>query len=133
MNCSSGSRGTVDGDEAKSEFSGIVGQVIDNVTERAVLNGGFGVVEVKGEEVDVYGLAQCWKSVSSDGCRACLKKAGDGVRRCVPEREGRGLNAGCYLRYSTDKFYNDGEEHNSSTGKSVYDWGFLVYKFESEL
>lgn len=116
MNCSSES-GTIVGNDVKlDEFHEIVRQVTDNLTKRAVSNGGFGVWEVKRGELSVYGLAQCWKSVGSDGCRACLEKASNGVRECVPKRDGRGLNAGCYLRYSTQKFYNDGEDTKSDAG-----------------
>ncbi|KAL6960565.1 hypothetical protein U1Q18_038328 [Sarracenia purpurea var. burkii] len=104
VNCSS-SVGEVSGTR-KPEFNTSVGELVANLTRAAVLNGGFAVGEAKG----VYGLAQCWKTVSSDGCRDCLEKAADQVRGCVPSGEGRGLNAGCYLRYSTTKFYNDGAE-----------------------
>ncbi|CAL5370527.1 unnamed protein product [Camellia sinensis] len=72
-----------------------------------------------GEGKGVYGLAQCWRSVSSGGCRECLEKAAGEVRRCVPSREGRGLNAGCYLRYSTVKFFNGGEKLQRSSGGSA--------------
>lgn len=68
--------------------------------------GGFGAVKVMG----VYALAQCWESLGRDGCRECLDKAGMRVRRsCRMRKEGRGFNAGCYLRYSTDKFFNHDE------------------------
>ncbi|MED6126520.1 hypothetical protein PIB30_079316, partial [Stylosanthes scabra] len=82
----------------------IVGRVIDGVVLKVVANGGsFAVGKIDG----VYGLAQCWKTVGNDGCRNCLRKAGKQVRGCLPKKEGRALNAGCYLRYSTEKFYNE--------------------------
>jgi hypothetical protein len=64
------------------EFVNSVGFAVENVTRTAVKNGGFGLAEVKGSSV--YALAQCWKTVSSDGCRECLEKAGKAVRGCVP-------------------------------------------------
>ncbi|XP_050223159.1 cysteine-rich receptor-like protein kinase 42 isoform X2 [Mercurialis annua] len=88
------------------EFASSVGYAVGNVSSQAVANGGFGVVGIGG----VYALAQCWQSVGSDGCRECLSKAETEVQRCGGKREGRAMNAGCYLRYSTDKFYNDGQE-----------------------
>lgn len=96
------------------EFRNSTRVVVENVTEIAVRNGGFAVMEYKG----VFGLAQCWKTLSSDGCRECLEKAGKEVRGCLPSREGRGLNAGCYLRYSTQKFFNDDSQtrHNHTSG-----------------
>ncbi|CAL5371832.1 unnamed protein product [Camellia sinensis] len=90
-------------------------EVISDVIQEAVVNGGFAV----GKEKGVYGLAQCWRSVSSGGCRDCLEKAAGEVRRCVPSREGRGLNAGCYLRYSTVTFFNGGEKLQRSSGGSA--------------
>ncbi|CAK9161780.1 unnamed protein product [Ilex paraguariensis] len=112
VNCSS-PYGKLSGNEAeRSDFQKRVGGLIENVTEIAVLDGGFGVFEMKG----VYGLAQCWKTVSKDGCRECLEKAGQEVRGCLPSREGRGLNAGCYLRYSTVKFYSDSEKMKENSG-----------------
>ncbi|KAJ6302008.1 hypothetical protein OIU77_016168 [Salix suchowensis] len=86
------------------EFSTGVGDAVGNVTVQAVENGGFAVVKVSG----IYALAQCWDSVGREGCRGCLEMAGKAARGCVPKKEGRGMNAGCYLRYSTDKFYNKG-------------------------
>ncbi|XAR58208.1 Non-specific serine/threonine protein kinase [Bertholletia excelsa] len=88
-------------------FKRRVGQLIENVTEAASLGRGFAVREVQG----LPGLAQCWKSLSTAGCKECLEKAAKEVRGCVPSRDGKGLNAGCYLRYSTVKFFNDGAEN----------------------
>ncbi|KAK3033039.1 hypothetical protein RJ639_035665 [Escallonia herrerae] len=103
VNCSSTSLGMDVNDGGRLELEKNVGVLIDNMTERAVSNDGFVVMEVKG----VFGLAQCWKTVSADGCRECLQKAGKEVKGCLPSREGKGLNAGCYMRYSTRKFFND--------------------------
>lgn len=114
MKC--GSATGVVSDYMRPEFAKKVRQVIMNVTETAVKNGGFGVAEVKGGVTPVYALAQCWKSVSKDGCRKCLEKGGGNLRGCLPEKEGRALNAGCYLRYSTEKFFNEGAEKNGHAG-----------------
>lgn len=67
-----------------------------------IREGGFGVGEMNG----VFGLAQCWKSLSKEECKICLEKAARDVTKCLPSNQGRALNAGCYLRYSTYKFYN---------------------------
>lgn len=83
------------------EFRRNVGQLMRNVTAKAVKNGGYAVWEGKG----VFGLAQCWGTVSKEGCRACLSKARKEVRGCLPGREGRALYSGCYLRFSTTKFF----------------------------
>ena len=97
-------------------FGRNVDYAVGNVTRIALRNGGFGTVEVDG----VYALAQCWNSVPTEGCRECLQKAAKGVRGCVPKDEGRGMNAGCYLRYSTTKFYNEGGQTEHDHGKSCH-------------
>ncbi|WJX81280.1 hypothetical protein P8452_64182 [Trifolium repens] len=80
-------------------------KVIDVVTGDAVNGGGgFAKKEVEG----VYALAQCWNTLGIQGCRNCLKNAVKKVRGCLPNKEGRALNAGCYLRYSTHNFFNEG-------------------------
>lgn len=109
MNCSTSLRGEDD----RVEFKESVGVLIDNVTSLAVLKGGFSVMKVKG----VFGLAQCWKSLSKEACKECLEKAGNKVRGCLPGREGRGLIAGCYLRYSDNKFYNEDGDTVASSRK----------------
>lgn len=95
------------------EFEESVGVLIHNVTRLAVFKGGFSVMEVKG----VFGLAQCWKSLSQQGCRECLEKAAKEVRVCLPSTQGRALIAGCYLRYSDYKFYNQRGDRVATFGK----------------
>ncbi|GKV07754.1 hypothetical protein SLEP1_g19483 [Rubroshorea leprosula] len=91
-----------------------VGYAVGNVTAIALRNGGFGIVAAEG----VYALAQCWDSLSVEGCRECLDKAAKAVKGCPPKKEGRGMNAGCYLRYSTEKFYNDSGDTGHGHGFS---------------
>ncbi|KAJ9677785.1 hypothetical protein PVL29_022648 [Vitis rotundifolia] len=108
----------------RSEFSKKVDEVINNVTKTAVQKQGFAVAGMKGGAVVAYALAQCWKTVDQKGCRDCLLNAESAVRRCLPGSEGRALNAGCYLRYSTEKFYNDGTAKKS--GKGLSDTGMII-------
>ncbi|KAL3526076.1 hypothetical protein ACH5RR_014448 [Cinchona calisaya] len=104
-----------------ASFGRNVKELIENVSVAALMNGGYAVRELNG----VYGLAQCWKTLSKQGCKECLAKASRNVKGCLPSMDGRGLNAGCYLRYSSQKFYNDRPRNvsNSSgaskTGKTV--------------
>ncbi|GFP98946.1 cysteine-rich receptor-like protein kinase 42 [Phtheirospermum japonicum] len=90
------------------EFQGNVGELIDNLTASAVVNEGYAVRGSKSK--GVFGLAECWNTVSTDGCRTCLAKANREIRGCLPSREGRALNAGCYMRYSTEKFFSNQTE-----------------------
>ncbi|KAI3761913.1 hypothetical protein L1987_52336 [Smallanthus sonchifolius] len=97
------------------EFNRSVGELVENVTRSAVNNGGFSVLEMKG----VYGLAQCWESLSGEECGVCLDKARIEAVGCLPSREGRSMNAGCFLRYSTEKFFNnDTQGDGGSSGLS---------------
>lgn len=71
--------------------------------------------------VMVYGMAQCWRSLNASGCKDCLESARDSVSRCLPAADGKALNAGCYLRYSTEPFYlaNRLGSGGSSSGNSI--------------
>lgn len=113
MNCTS-ELGKIDESE-RLGFGKNVRLVVETVTRTAMENGGFGIGEVNG----MFGLAQCWGSVEPEGCRACLEKAKRSIRSCLPSREGRAMNAGCYLRYSTVKFYNDKDEDRDHDGKKA--------------
>lgn len=95
-------------------FKGNVEGLLGNLTDKAVRNGVFAVGGYK----DVFGLAQCWETLSKDECRKCLESASKGIKGCVPSEEGRSLYAGCYMRYSTTKFYNDGSGKNNSGRKA---------------
>ena len=64
---------------------------------------GFAVAGVEG----VFALAQCWGTLDKGTCERCLNAAGTRVQECVPNAQGRSLFTGCFLRYSTRKFYND--------------------------
>lgn len=119
FNCSS-SVGVVSAEEEVS-FGKSVGELVNNVSLAAVMNEGYAVRGLNG----VYGLAQCWKTLSKQGCKECLAKASRNVKGCLPSKEGRGLNAGCYLRYSTQKFYTDGHQ-NVTASSSKYEFTYYV-------
>ncbi|KAK7365179.1 hypothetical protein VNO80_14037 [Phaseolus coccineus] len=119
VNCTT-QYGVMAGEAERLVFGNSVGKVVENVVRVAVNEGrGFAVGEGEG----VYALAQCWKTVRGKGCRDCLKKAENEVRGCLPKKEGRALNSGCYLRYSTVMFYNqggeDGEGDDSSRKRTI--------------
>ncbi|PIA61821.1 hypothetical protein AQUCO_00200071v1 [Aquilegia coerulea] len=59
--------------------------------------------------VTVYGLAQCWETISRNSCDMCLKNASSQIQSCSRMEEGRVLNAGCYMRYSPQRFYNNSD------------------------
>ncbi|KAL3748196.1 hypothetical protein ACJRO7_009432 [Eucalyptus globulus] len=105
LNCSSNS--TVPAERA-AEFSYRVDRVLRDVSASAVQNGGFAVAGEDGAKgaAGVYALAQCWSTLDAGGCRVCLENAASKARNCTPGEEARAMNAGCFLRYSTTKFYS---------------------------
>lgn len=105
-------------DYTRLEFEQKVDAVISNVTKTAVQEQGFAVAGAEGGAVPVYALAECWNTVDQKGCNDCLVKAESALRSCLPGSEGRALNAGCYLRYSTVKLYKEGKEKKSGNGKT---------------
>ncbi|KAF3672925.1 putative receptor-like protein kinase [Capsicum annuum] len=101
VNCSS-SIGVATGQELAT-LNASAGNLIEQLTGTAVANGGYAAMHLNG----AYGLAQCWKTLSEEGCRECLYKASRDIKGCFPSRDARALIAGCYLRYSTQNFVND--------------------------
>lgn len=81
-------------------------ELVRNLSIEAPKNEGFFVGYVRKRNVTVYGLAQCWKFVNGSACKNCLAEAIIRIDSCAAKEEGRVLNAGCYLRYSTRNFYN---------------------------
>ena len=79
-------------------------QLVRNLSVEAPKKDGFFVGSVSRGNVSVYGLAQCWELVNGSACEGCLANAVYRITSCLPKEEGRVLNAGCYLRYSTEKF-----------------------------
>ncbi|KAJ0048516.1 hypothetical protein Pint_15483 [Pistacia integerrima] len=120
VNCSSPT-GLLADDSLHKQFEAKLGELITNVTRQAKSNGGFAVAEGKGGVVSVYALAQCWATVSDEGCGQCLDKAGQELRNCSPGSDGRAMYTGCYMRYSVERFFNtepepeDSEEYSKMT------------------
>ena len=80
---------------------------------------GFSVGFVTNENVTVYGLAQCWEFVKGTACEDCLANAVTKISSCTPKEEGKVMNAGCYLKYSTKNFYSNSTQSviNSNQGE----------------
>ncbi|XP_068636695.1 cysteine-rich receptor-like protein kinase 42 isoform X2 [Aristolochia californica] len=109
----------MEGGEKLGELSSNLVKVTELATTTAVQTGGFAMVENKGGLGNsLYAMAQCWKSLDIKGCRQCLTNAGRDIKRCFPRTEGRVLNAGCFMRYSTGKLPeaiqdNQDDEHGT--------------------
>eukprot|EP01018_Ginkgo_biloba_P008792 Gb_20958 [translate_table: standard] len=79
-------------------------KLISNITSEAAEKEGFSVGSTEGPSTKIYGLAQCWKTLSKSLCKECLLNASAAILSCSPSLEGRALNAGCYMRYATHPF-----------------------------
>eukprot|EP01018_Ginkgo_biloba_P008798 Gb_41206 [translate_table: standard] len=79
-------------------------KLISNITSEAPEKEGFSVGSTEGPSTKIYGLAQCWKTLSKSLCKECLLNASAAILSCSPSLEGRALNAGCYMRYATHPF-----------------------------
>lgn len=122
VNCSSPA-GSLADESLHKQFEAKLGEVITSVIHQAKSNGGFAVAEGKKGAVSVYALAQCWATVSEDGCGQCLNKAGQELRNCSPSTDGRAMYTGCYMRYSVERFF-DTEPESLETGKK---FSMIVY------
>ncbi|CAJ1931400.1 unnamed protein product [Sphenostylis stenocarpa] len=98
--------GTEDFSGNWSVFKANTVEFVRNLSIQAPKNEGFSVGFVRRSNVTIYGLAQCWKFVNGSSCQNCLAEAITRIDSCAPKQEGKALNAGCYLRYSTHNFYN---------------------------
>lgn len=65
-----------------------------------------------GNNITVYGVAQCVESASKGACQECLKVAYGNIERCLPETGGKAVDAGCFLRYSDTPFFADNQTTN---------------------
>lgn len=95
-------------------FKQNVDELVRTMSLEGPKNDGFFTGSVSRGNLTVYGLAQCWESVSGSSCRNCLAKSVANLTSCPPKDEGRVLNAGCYLRYSTQRFYNNSSPDSSA-------------------
>ena len=105
------------------EFTKRVHDIVRRVARNAVSDKGFAVeVEVGGSgAVPVYAMGQCWATQTTLNCSKCMLDAAKKVSKCAPATDGRVMNAGCYLRYSTENFFsNDKEDElNERRGKTL--------------
>lgn len=92
-------------------------------------NDGFFTGLVNRGNLTVFGLAQCWEFVTGNACQTCLNNSVANISSCPPKDEGRVLNAGCYIRYSTQRFFNNSSPDSpASTGGEFC----LIFGYVSE-
>uniref|UniRef100_A0A7N2L984 Cysteine-rich receptor-like protein kinase 2 n=2 Tax=Quercus lobata TaxID=97700 RepID=A0A7N2L984_QUELO len=67
----------------------------------------------------VYVLADCWRTLNANSCKACLENASASILECLPWSEGRALNTGCFMRYSDKDFLNKKPGNGNSKGTTI--------------
>ncbi|KAF3975936.1 hypothetical protein CMV_000846 [Castanea mollissima] len=67
----------------------------------------------------VYVLADCWRNLNANSCKACLENASASILECLPWSEGRALNTGCFMRYSDKDFLNKKPGNGNSKGTTI--------------
>ncbi|KAG8383213.1 hypothetical protein BUALT_Bualt05G0161100 [Buddleja alternifolia] len=67
----------------------------------------------------IYVLANCWRILNANSCRACLQNASKSILGCLPASEGRALNTGCFIRYSHTNFLNPIPGNGNSRGRVI--------------
>ncbi|KAG4179356.1 hypothetical protein ERO13_A10G102900v2 [Gossypium hirsutum] len=103
----------------------VLRDMLPRMVHKAPDKKGFALFQESRNGTTVHGMAQCWKILDKEMCSSCLADAVDLVFRCVPSKEGRALNAGCFLRYSTYDF-----GHDTNAGAVRYAIiSFIIYIF----
>ncbi|KAK6920676.1 Gnk2-homologous domain [Dillenia turbinata] len=106
-------------DLERLQFGVKVGHLMSSLTDIAIERNGFGAKSVEGDGFRVYSLAQCG-AVDEQVCQHCLTSARTRILDCVPGFEGRVLSPSCFMRYSSQQFYDPkAEEYNYEHQRKV--------------
>ncbi|KAE9449925.1 hypothetical protein C3L33_18167, partial [Rhododendron williamsianum] len=95
--------------QKNSAFEDSARRAVTQVVDNGPKGNGFARAQVAvsgATNESVYVLADCWRTISANSCRACLENASQSVLGCLPWSEGRALNTGCFLMYSDTDFLN---------------------------
>ncbi|XP_058192979.1 cysteine-rich receptor-like protein kinase 2 [Rhododendron vialii] len=95
--------------QKNSAFKDSARQAVTQVVDNGLKGNGFARAQVAvsgATNESVFVLADCWRTLSANSCRACLENASQSVLGCLPWSEGRALNTGCFLMYSDTNFLN---------------------------
>ncbi|CAI9758134.1 unnamed protein product [Fraxinus pennsylvanica] len=60
----------------------------------------------------IYGVAQCAETITRSGCQDCLTVAYRNIIGCLPNADGRAIDAACFIRYSDTAFFADNQTIN---------------------
>ncbi|KAL0372368.1 UNVERIFIED_CONTAM: Cysteine-rich receptor-like protein kinase [Sesamum calycinum] len=104
-----------------SAFQASTRQALLQAVSAAPINNGYGRAQVAvagTSNQSAYVLADCWRTINANACRACLENASASILRCLPSSEGRALNTGCFMRYSDTNFLNPIPRNGNSRGNA---------------
>lgn len=113
---------------ATTAFNAAVESMLsDLLTATPKVNGFFAATNKQvtgaiGNATMVYGVAQCVETITNTGCEDCLKVAYGNLQGCLPDADGRAVDAGCFLRYSTTPFFADNQTTNLTPFLSNGNW-----------
>ncbi|MFS8010109.1 putative Gnk2-like domain-containing protein [Helianthus anomalus] len=65
--------------------------------------------QIAGGNATVYVTAQCIANINPTTCQTCMNRAYDKLNDCLPNREGRFSDLGCFARYSDTPFFIDNQ------------------------
>ncbi|XP_047319179.1 cysteine-rich receptor-like protein kinase 46 [Impatiens glandulifera] len=93
-------------DVSSEQYVNATNLLVSGLVEMAPSKEGYDAENTPPGIIKVYGMANCWNTLSKDQCAKCLSNASYSVLSCLPSADGRALNAGCFLRYSSYQFAN---------------------------
>ncbi|KAK6154110.1 hypothetical protein DH2020_013749 [Rehmannia glutinosa] len=73
------------------------------------INGYFAASTRQVSNLTVYGVAQCAETITQSGCQDCLTVAFGNIQGCLPNGDGRAIDAACFIRYSDRPFFADNQ------------------------
>lgn len=86
------------------------GVLSDLASATPKIPGYFAAVKSEGSQNTViYAVAQCVETASVSGCADCLGVAYTNIQSCPPVADGRAVDAGCFMRYSSSPFFLDNQ------------------------
>ncbi|XP_024973542.1 cysteine-rich receptor-like protein kinase 2 [Cynara cardunculus var. scolymus] len=65
--------------------------------------------KVAARNATVYAIAQCNLKVSQSVCLECLQLRSTSLYDCIPNTDGRAMDNGCFMRYSTTPFFGQNQ------------------------
>ncbi|GKE18541.1 putative gnk2-like domain-containing protein, partial [Tanacetum coccineum] len=76
-----------------------------------------------------YAIVQCAETITSDGCKNCLKVAYENIKSCATDvTDGRAVDSGCFMRYSDSAFFTN----NKTTNITQFLRDVLTYRYYSQ-